>query len=153
MIHIDTARDRLRRVLEALAVLDDVRGNLREVAYSLVAELKATGQIQDDRSLDDRIAGMHARRQMMWETYRERRPIAAAEQLLWAAADVAEGLESPARIARVLLTTLGRQRWATDPPVSLAEWQAALWDRGTQAAPPARDAGRSDAAWEPEAGD
>jgi len=145
----DSARERLRRVLEALAVLDEVRGHLREVAHSLIAELKATGQIQDDRSLDDRIAGMHANRQVIWATYREQRPISAAEQLLWAAADVAHG-DSPARIARTLMVTLGRQRAATDPPVSLAEWQAALWGRLTPARP---GRGAGPLIVEPEAGD
>jgi hypothetical protein len=144
----DTARERLRRVLEALTVLGEIQGTLREVAHSLVAELKATGQIQDDRPLDARIAGMHANRQVIGDTYREQRPV-AAEQLLWAAADVAQG-DSPARIARVLMTTLGRQRTAADPPVSTAEWQAVLWGRKAQA-PAARAAVQFHL--EPEAGE
>ncbi len=133
----DTARERLRRVLEALAVLEEIWGILREVAHSLVAELKATGQIQDNRPLDALIASMHANRQVIGDTYREQRPV-AAEQLLWAAADVAQG-DSPARIARVLMTTLGRQRNAADPPIAMAEWQAVLWSRKAPA-PAARTA-------------
>ncbi len=114
MTQPDTARERLRRVLEVLTVLGEIRGTQREVAHSLVAELKALGQIQDDRPLDALIAGMHANRQVIGDTYREQRPV-GAEQLLWAAADVAQW-DSPARIARVLMTTLGRQPIAADPP-------------------------------------